>query len=198
MSSIHKFKNNLRQMFISEDWTTSSWAREAQGKRVAAIVLSIQFWRNIVYSLKVSSPIVKVLRMVDGERRPPMGYIYEAMDRAKETIKDAFKGNELEYQEIWDIIDRRWDVQLHKPLHAAGHILNPEIYYSNRERIDCDTEVQEGLYNCIAKLVPSSGIQDKITMELTKYKEAEGLFGMDMAKRQRSTRSPGIIYFLTS
>lgn len=58
--------------------------------------------------------------------------------------------------------------------------------------------MQEGLYNCIARLVPSSEIQDKITMELTKYKEAEGLFGMDMAKRQRSTRSPGMIYFFTS
>ena len=35
--------------------------------------------------------LVKVLGMFDGETKPPMGYIYEAMDRAKETISRAFK-----------------------------------------------------------------------------------------------------------
>ncbi|XP_076933536.1 uncharacterized protein LOC143599474 [Bidens hawaiensis] len=35
-----------------------------------------------------------VLRLVDGERKPPMGYIYEAMDRAKENIAASFKNKQ--------------------------------------------------------------------------------------------------------
>jgi hypothetical protein len=33
----------------------------------------------------VSEPLVKVLCLVDGDK-PLMGYLYEAMDRAKEAI----------------------------------------------------------------------------------------------------------------
>ena len=36
--------------------------------------------------MKVVLPLVKVLRLVDGDAKPAMGYIYEAMDRAKEEI----------------------------------------------------------------------------------------------------------------
>jgi hypothetical protein len=33
----------------------------------------------------ISEPFVKVLRLVDGDK-PKMGYLYETMDRAKESI----------------------------------------------------------------------------------------------------------------
>ncbi|XP_028098858.1 uncharacterized protein LOC114298487 [Camellia sinensis] len=40
---------------------------------------------------KVLGPLVKVLRLVDTEKKPPMGYIYyEATDRAKECIASLF------------------------------------------------------------------------------------------------------------
>ena len=34
----------------------------------------------------VTKPFVKVLQLVDGEK-PAMGYLYEAMNRAKESIR---------------------------------------------------------------------------------------------------------------
>eukprot|EP00253_Pinus_taeda_P012389 PITA_12389 len=48
----------------------------------------------------VTEPLVKVLRLVDGEK-PAMGYLYEAMDRA-----------------------------IHRPIHAAGIFLNPAFSYA--------------------------------------------------------------------
>ncbi|XP_059645586.1 uncharacterized protein LOC132287100 [Cornus florida] len=72
LSSIHKQKNNLRKMFTSEEWNRSKWAKEEAGKRVASYVLMPSFWNNIVFSLKVSGPLIPVLRLVDGERKPPM------------------------------------------------------------------------------------------------------------------------------
>ena len=54
-----------------------------------------------------------MLRLVNGEKKAPMGYIYEAMTRAKETIVKGFLGNEEKYKEIFEIIDRRWEIRLH-------------------------------------------------------------------------------------
>ncbi|RWR88718.1 hypothetical protein CKAN_01775400 [Cinnamomum micranthum f. kanehirae] len=194
LARIHQQKNNLRKMFTSEEWTTSKWAKEQQGKRVAQIMLMPSFWNTVVYALKVSGPLLCVLRLVDGEKKPPMGYIYEAMDRAKEAISNAFGGKEERYNNIFEIIDRRWDVQLHRPLHAAGYFLNPEYFYSN-PNIEHDNEVMTGLYNCISKLVPNIDVQDKISQELSIYKQAENLFGLPMAIRQRATTAPVFVKY---
>ena len=73
-----------------------------------------------------------------------MGFIYEAMDRAKEAIQRAFNNNERKYKDIFAIIDKRWDCQLHHPLHATGYYLNPKFFYTN-PNIDNDNEVVDDL-----------------------------------------------------
>ncbi|XP_059669038.1 uncharacterized protein LOC132314159 [Cornus florida] len=172
LSNIHRQKDCLRKMFTLQEWTSSKWEKEIQGKNVAYIVLMPSFWTSIVYSLKVASPLVHVLKLVDGERRPPMRYIYEAMERAKEAIAKAFGRNEEKYKDIFEIINRRWNIQLHRPLHPAGHFLNPEYFYSN-PNIEQDEEVMGGLYQCIERLVPTTEVQDKISLELSRYMKAD-------------------------
>ena len=83
---MHKQKTNLKKKKKNvhlKDWTSSKWAKEAAGKRATAIILMPIFWTSIVYILKVFGPLVEVLRLVDGEKRHTMGYIYAVMDRAK-------------------------------------------------------------------------------------------------------------------
>ncbi|KAJ0102874.1 hypothetical protein Patl1_05182 [Pistacia atlantica] len=67
---------------------------------------------------------MEVLRLVDGDAKPAIGYIYEAMRRAKNQIAKNFNNVEHRYREIWKIIDTRWDFQLHRPLHAVAYYLN--------------------------------------------------------------------------
>ncbi|CAL9764066.1 unnamed protein product [Musa acuminata subsp. burmannicoides] len=189
LQSVHRQKHTLRNMFTSEKWVTSKWAKEAKGKRAADIILMPSFWNHVVYILKVMGPLVRVLRLVDNENKPAMGYIYEAMDRAKETIKRSFNENEEKYEKIFTIIDERWNCQLHRPLHAAGYYLNPEFFYKIKS-VGFDAEVLSGLYQCVARLVPSIEVQDKIIHELSLYKNAEGLFGIPIAVRSRTTTSP--------
>uniref|UniRef100_A0A5K1FIA9 Uncharacterized protein n=1 Tax=Nymphaea colorata TaxID=210225 RepID=A0A5K1FIA9_9MAGN len=62
--------------------------------------------------------------MEDGEEAT-MGYLYEALDRAREAIKSASKDNKEKYMPYWKIIDRRWTRNLHNPVHAAAAFLNP-------------------------------------------------------------------------
>ncbi|RDX87077.1 Nuclear pore complex protein NUP85, partial [Mucuna pruriens] len=81
-------------MFTSDEWLESRAAKDPKGKKASDIVLMPSFWNDVVYALKAMGPIVRVLRLVDNEKRPAMSYIYEAMDRAKEAIQKAFNGEE--------------------------------------------------------------------------------------------------------
>ncbi|KAL6559467.1 hypothetical protein OROGR_004584 [Orobanche gracilis] len=189
LQRIHKQKNNLRKMFTSGEWIGSKWAKEAGGKEVTSIILMPTFWTSIVYILKIFGPLVRVLRLVDGEKKPAMGYIYEAMDRCKEAIMASFNHNEEKYLDIFKIIDNRWDCQLHQPLHAAGYYLNPEYFYSGSDFTQ-DEEVMKGFYASLQRLVTSHEEQDKITNQMSLYQNAEGLFGIEMAIRQRKTKAP--------
>ena len=128
----------------------------------------------------MSGPLVCVLRFVDGEEKLVIEYIYEAMDRAKEAIENSFNEREEKYKEIYEIIDQRWECQLHQPLHAFDYFLNLEYFYDNRSKIKQEEEVMTGLYKRIQRLIPKINQQDTIIEELTSYKREEGLFGLPM------------------
>ncbi|KAL6545254.1 hypothetical protein OROGR_009128 [Orobanche gracilis] len=184
LSRINNQKANLRKMFQSERWQKSNYSKDPVGRNIAGFIATANFWNNVVCSLKVAGPLIKVLRLVDGEKKPPVGYIYEAMDRAKETIARAFDDDEHKYKTFFEIIDNRWDVQLHQPLHAAAYYLNPEFYYTNGN-VENDKEVSIGLYKCLERMVDED-VQDKIGDQLELYKRAKGFFGLRMAIRQSS------------
>ena len=190
LQRLYQDKGNLRKMFTSNDWSKNKLYKEAKGKEGTKIVLMPSFWNHVVFTLKVMAPLVHVLRLVDGERKTTMGYIYEAMEKAKETIMKSFNNNESKYKDVFTIIDNRWTCQLHRPLHTAGHFLNPEFYYSN-PKMEYDLEVTNELYACIKRLVPSKDVQQKILTELPLYKSGSGLFGDDFAKESRKTTTPG-------
>ncbi|XP_061372531.1 uncharacterized protein LOC133314992 [Gastrolobium bilobum] len=168
LQRLYKQKNNLRRMFTSDKWSISKTVKDPKGKRTTDIVLSTSFWNDVVFCLKAMRPIVGVLRM---------GQI---------SNSKAFRGigKEDKYKDILAIIDKRWDCQLHHPLHAAGHYLNPQFFYSN-PRLDDDLEVVNGYLKCFERLTANTYEMDQVMNELELYKKAQGLFGMDSAKRQR-------------
>ena len=131
----------------------------------------------------MSGPLVCVLRFVDGEKKLVIEYIYEAMDRAKEAIEKSFYEREEKYKEIYEIIDQRWECQLHQPLHAFDYFLNLEYFYDNRSKIKQEEEVMTGLYKCMQRSIPKINQQDSIIEELTSYKREEGVFGLPMDVR---------------
>ena len=66
--------------------------------------------------LNVFDPLIKVLRLVDGDDKPTMGFLHEAMERSKLTIQADCRY----YKKYWKIIDDRWGRQLKHDLHSAG------------------------------------------------------------------------------
>ena len=59
--------------------------KRAEGENYSQHSSNALILEHYCVCLKVSGPLVCVLRLVDGEKKTPMGYIYEAMNRAKDT-----------------------------------------------------------------------------------------------------------------
>ena len=80
-----------------------------------------------------------------------MGYLYEAMDRAKETIRNFYVGKGTpghdRHMLLWELIDTQWTRMLHRPIHAAGLFPNP--VFACKCNFDFDGEGLEGLLTCI-------------------------------------------------
>lgn len=68
-------------MFDSEEWKTSKFASTQDEKKCK--LLDNQFWKNIVTCLKDVCPTIGVLRLVDSNAKPAMGFVYSAIDSGK-------------------------------------------------------------------------------------------------------------------
>ena len=142
-------KSIIRGVICSTKWENSRLSKESKGKEVEQIILGNAFWENAVKVLKICEPIVDMLRMVDSDT-PCMGFVYEVMDRCKESIAKSFDNVENEYREIWEVIDEKWKM-LHSPLHATACYLEPRLFGIERNN---DAEVMSGLYEAIERFVP--------------------------------------------
>uniref|UniRef100_A0A2N9EDY6 BED-type domain-containing protein n=1 Tax=Fagus sylvatica TaxID=28930 RepID=A0A2N9EDY6_FAGSY len=189
-----KFKKELRQMFTSDQWVEFAYAKSVMGKEVSKIVLEDhEFWSQCHHIVKIIEPLVRVFRLVDGDEKPAMRYLYETMDRAKEEIKVRMKHKVSLYGPYVQVIDARWDKQLYSHLHAACCFLNLAIYF--RPTFTKKNEVHRGLLATIMRLVRDPKIQDKISSQLDEYKKSIGDFGMSLAIRQCEKLNPELCSF---
>jgi len=87
------------------------------------------------------------------------------------------------YIPIWNIFDARWELQLHRPLHAAAYYLNPHYHYNLNFKVNANIKI--GLYQCLEKMVLNANERFKIDLQLESFKYAKGLFGIEAAKTAR-------------
>ena len=79
-------------------------------------------------------------------------------------------------------------MQLHRPLHATGYYLNPFIHHD--PSFDPGSDIKLGLYTCLQCMVPEVSDRKKIDVQLEKFKQAKGLFGIEVAILVRNTKQP--------
>ncbi|XP_010256843.1 PREDICTED: uncharacterized protein LOC104597134 [Nelumbo nucifera] len=187
LQSMVSLKNNLQTMVTSQEWMDCPHSKTSDGLVMIDVICSESFWNSCISIIRLTDPLLRVLRMVTSEKRPAMGYIYEAMYRAKQVIKKELV-KKKDYVVYWNVIDQRWNQQLSRPLHAAGFYLNPSFFYGIEG--DVHNEIMSGMLDCIERLVPEIKTQDKITKELSSYKNAAGDFGRKMSIRARNTLPP--------
>eukprot|EP00253_Pinus_taeda_P002278 PITA_02278 len=176
-------------MFSSDEWNQSNWSNKPEDKELKRKIYEETFWRKAAEVVKLAEPLVKVLRLVDGERLA-MGFIYEAMDQGKEQIKTVYKDRVAKYGPIWAIIDERWNNQLHRPIHAAGYFLNPRYHYKAKESGALRGEVRDGMIECIERMIPLESDQLEVHRQATTFSNATGTFGKNLAKIAREADEP--------
>ncbi|PWA91783.1 hypothetical protein CTI12_AA088310 [Artemisia annua] len=89
LQSLKDKKDELRQMFSSIEWEECRFSNTVKGKAAFVTVLSNGFWTGVSLCLKLFNLLVKVLRMVDADWKPSMGFVYGELVKAKEEIKGA-------------------------------------------------------------------------------------------------------------
>ena len=77
-------------MFTSVQWRSSRYSKSEEGQQIQYCVLDNKFLHDISDCIKATYPLIKVLRLVDSDEAPAMGFIYRAMIEAKEKIQVNF------------------------------------------------------------------------------------------------------------
>ncbi|KAL5790169.1 hypothetical protein ACOSQ2_005057 [Xanthoceras sorbifolium] len=183
LQSMMEKKSQLKAMFCSELWDQCKWSNTTKGQKAYATVMSTSFWNGVTTCLKVFAPLVKVLRLVDGDKKPAMGFVYGELLQAKEDIKVALNNVDRNYKPIIDIIDARIKGRLDSSLHLAAYFLNPYYCYKDTTIKD-KVDVNVAMFECVEAIYSTDNyhIQDTIAnTEIRKYKMKEGTFRLQLA-----------------
>ncbi|XP_028089575.1 uncharacterized protein LOC114289927 [Camellia sinensis] len=121
---------------------------------------------------------MRLLRIVDGDEKLSVGYVYEGMYRAIKGIKDIFKKNKRLYRPYTTIIKTRWDNQLRKNIHAAAYWLNPTFQYDQASFCQ-KPEVMNSVLDVIETKATSS--KAKLMNELRLFRDRQDSFGRELA-----------------
>ncbi|XLU24950.1 hypothetical protein S245_061016, partial [Arachis hypogaea] len=177
LQSILAQKDALRAMVTSREWTSSAYSKEAKTKKFVDQVLDSKFWNQCTDIVKLTEPLVRILRIVDNEDRAAMGFLYQAMYKAREEMVMKFQKRKRVVDPYLKILDSRWDLQLKRNLHAAE-------FDKHKETIPCLLDVIERY------AYGDADLNTKLTSEKRIFKNAEGDFGRQSAICERSTMMP--------
>lgn len=113
------------------DW--QKWLDIGHGEEVHRNVFARAFWAGVDDCLKASQPLVALLRLVDADQAPCMGYITQYFDKASSTIDTHFESKPAMLKTLKAILKKRLDKHFDHDLFLAGAFLNPSYYYALKE-----------------------------------------------------------------
>ena len=127
LKSFEMKKSGLRLMFASEKWFEWPMSSSRAGRTAQATISSDKFWDDVKKVVAILDPIVKVLRMVDGQRKATLPHLWAAIEMMKMQVEEAYRRN----SKYIAIIKDRWERQLKHPLHKAGESLLDVLQFLN-------------------------------------------------------------------
>jgi hypothetical protein len=185
-------KDELRAKVTSRKWVSFDYAKDSKGKKFVESVLNSLFWEECAIIVRMSEPLVRVLRMVNGDDRPSMGYLYDAIHHAKKEMMRRFQKRKARVKPFIDIINNRWDGQLYRNLYVAAFWLNPRFQY-DANIMDKHMSIISGLLDVLEKYAYGNlPLQSKITSEMKLFRNVKHDFGRASAINNRTLMPPGI------
>ncbi|KAF9609156.1 hypothetical protein IFM89_013546 [Coptis chinensis] len=131
LQSIIDVEDGLRAMVASPDWRALKQCNDVRGRQVTNIIQGIVFWDYGKEVISVLEPLISSFRLVDGEGSTA-GYLFEAMERAREEIKHRCDNDPIRYEQLWDLFDPRRDRNILHEVHALAAFLNPKFMIIER------------------------------------------------------------------
>ncbi|KAL5712346.1 hypothetical protein ACHQM5_014532 [Ranunculus cassubicifolius] len=180
VQSIIELEEELRIMVASSEWRSLKHSRLEMGKEITHLIQGITFWSNAREVVSVVEPLIRVLRLVDGEGSTA-GYLYEAMERVRENIKQRCDNDETRYLELWNLFDSRRETNIVNIQHALAAFLNPKFMLSGRVKYE-DIEVKKGLIFVVTKMLATVEERRAFSTQITQY----------------NTRNPEIFTFIAN
>ena len=155
-----------------------------EGTSVTQAVMDERFWKAVEELLSVCDPIIKCLRLVDGNV-PCVGKIYWKMFQI-----DGVENSGLETSKKTQIRNRiraRWTM-LHTDLHSAGFVLDPDYRLFLQHE---NEEVMSGFHAVVERTFPDDmQAQVKAIEQHSTYRAGHGLFSRPVASASAKKMPP--------
>ncbi|KZV58325.1 hypothetical protein F511_30334 [Dorcoceras hygrometricum] len=95
LKSILEHQHDLQDFFTSKTFKDSRYSKDKKASGVVEVVLDSRFWSDCKVVVGVCAPLIRMLRIMDIDRRPSTGYVYDGMYRklnmcTKKEIMDSF------------------------------------------------------------------------------------------------------------
>ena len=154
-----------------------------KGKEAIATILSPAFWKDVKLMLAVFEPLVKVLRLVDGDVKPSMGFLYGELLKAKREVKEAFGNVESRFKDVMAVIEKKMNGRLDSPLHLTAFLLNPHYSFANPSIFD-EPKMNEAFISCVEQFYyhDEEKQEQAANFELKKFQNREGPFSKKLAR----------------
>ncbi|KAI0493154.1 hypothetical protein KFK09_027430 [Dendrobium nobile] len=196
LKSMADHKLDLQAFITSKVFFDSKISKTVKGKEVSAIILDNKFWNDCLLASKLSGPLIRLLRIVDSDEKPSLGFLYDGMYKARKDIKLMFRNAKRMYKPYTSIIKRRCDRQLRQGIHCAAYFLNP--HFQHDKEIFCQkAEVMQGLI----ELIGNKDICPKSTATMNEVRlfcDSLESFGKPIALTMAKEMQPGKILSQTS
>ncbi|GAV89253.1 LOW QUALITY PROTEIN: DUF659 domain-containing protein/Dimer_Tnp_hAT domain-containing protein, partial [Cephalotus follicularis] len=174
LKSIYDHKPDLA-LVTSKHYRNHKLSRTPKGKSFSSTILDNKFWDDCLIAIKVAAPIIRLLRIVDSDEKPSLGYVYEDMFITKMAIKNLFNNK------------KKMDRHLRKNLHVVAYFLNPAFMYDSG-RVE-KMEIIQSMYDLFEKKsICKNG--EAAMSEIKLFRERHGSFGRDIAIKLSNTMQP--------
>ena len=88
IKSLIRYEQDLKRMCTTIEWRkfNKESSRRSVRNKIFNLVLTDRFWKKAREVQNIMKPLVRVLKIVDQNKKPTLSIIYETMDRAKLAI----------------------------------------------------------------------------------------------------------------
>ncbi|SPT19209.1 unnamed protein product [Triticum aestivum] len=190
LASMWKQRQTLKTLFVSPQWYANRLKDSEGGKAAEATVISVSFWQSVEHCMRASQPLLRALRIADGDETPAMTEMWAAMDFAKTRIKEALTHKPNLLGQVVAIVDKRWDNQMEQKLHGAALFLNPNKFFAIKESNKRKASRLRSMFNdVIWKMVPDDEQETTISREADDYELGRQCFSKPLSIKDRDKKA---------